>query len=149
IPISEFSLGNTLIVSGAVGLSAGLVLIGLAAAVSQLTQIAAALRPRAGVRPLRLPDAVEPAAPVRAQAKLAPAEEPVADPVAEPASDLSSTAIERLRSSLGRPERKGAAEGEAPDEAVPGAAPAAARTASTGASANGAAGAAAESSKKA
>ena len=150
IPISEFSLGNTLIVSGAVALSAGLVLIGLAAAVSQLTQIAEALRPRAGARPLRLPDSAEPAAPTRAQAKLAPVEEPVAEPVGEPAGDLSTTAIERLRSSLVRPERKGVAEGEAPDEAVPGAAPVAARTASAGASANGAAGAgAAESSKKA
>src|ERR1700735_283529 len=56
IPISEFTLGNTLIVSGTIALSAGLILIGLAAAVGQLTQIAQALRPRAGSRPGRVPE---------------------------------------------------------------------------------------------
>jgi hypothetical protein len=63
IPINEFSLGNTLIVSGTTAVAAGLILIGLAAAVDQLTQIATALRPRAGARPAPQPQAVEPALP--------------------------------------------------------------------------------------
>jgi hypothetical protein len=63
IPINEFSLGNTLIVSGTTAVAAGLILIGLAAAVDQLSQIATALRPRAGARPAPQPQAVEPASP--------------------------------------------------------------------------------------
>ena len=115
IPISEFTLGNTLIVSGTIALSAGLILIGLAAAVGQLTQIAQALRPRAGSRPGRVPEAVEHVAPAGArpvQGKAPILAPPKADlhvpepPAAEPAPDFSATAIERLRSSLGRTERK-------------------------------------------
>jgi hypothetical protein len=63
IPINEFSLGNTLIVSGTTAVAAGLILIGLAAAVDQLAQIATALRPRAGARPAPQPQAAEPALP--------------------------------------------------------------------------------------
>jgi hypothetical protein len=63
IPINEFSLGNTLIVSGTTAVAAGLILIGLAAAVDQLSQIATALRPRAGARPAPQPQAAEPALP--------------------------------------------------------------------------------------
>jgi hypothetical protein len=63
IPINEFSLGNTLIVSGTTTVAAGLILIGLAAAVDQLTQITTALRPRAGARPAPQPQAVEAALP--------------------------------------------------------------------------------------
>jgi hypothetical protein len=134
IPISEFTLGNTLIVSGTIALSAGLILIGLAAAVGQLTQIAQALRPRAGSRPGRAPDAVEqqvaPASTRPVQGKAPILAPPKADlrvpeppvrvpdpPVAEPVPDFSATAIERLRSSLGRADRKA---GEAADaEEVP------------------------------
>src|SRR5712671_5399129 len=50
IPINEFNLGNTLIVSGTIASAAGMILIGLAAAVDQLTQIVQALRPRAAAR---------------------------------------------------------------------------------------------------
>jgi hypothetical protein len=63
IPINEFTLGNTLIVSGTTAVAAGLILIGLAAAVDQLSQIATALRPRAGARPAPQPQAAEPALP--------------------------------------------------------------------------------------
>jgi hypothetical protein len=63
IPINEFSLGNTLIVSGTTAVAAGLILIGLAAAVDQLSQIATALRPRAGARAASQPQAAEPALP--------------------------------------------------------------------------------------
>src|SRR2546421_7483428 len=51
IRISEFSLGHTLIVTGTTALSSGLVVIGVAAAISKLAQIAEALGLR-GVRPV-------------------------------------------------------------------------------------------------
>src|SRR6202043_3329643 len=51
IPINEFNLGYTLIVSGTTAFAGGLILIGLAAAVDQLNQIALGLRPRAAARP--------------------------------------------------------------------------------------------------
>jgi len=93
IPINEFNLGNTLIVSGTIAAAAGLILIGFYAAVDQLTQIAKALRPRAGARPqaAELPPAAEralPAAarpgqfPLPAQAQ-APGQAPVQAPAAQ------------------------------------------------------------------
>jgi hypothetical protein len=136
IPINEFNLGNTMIVAGTTAASAGLILIGLAAMVDQLTGIAAALRPRAGARPAPQPQAIEqgfPAAvrpgqpPVPAPAPVpgslkppmsAPPRAPVfAKPKAEgrpgepapadTAPEVSFSAIERLRSSLARADRKG------------------------------------------
>jgi hypothetical protein len=150
IPINEFNLGNTLIVAGTIAISAGLILIGLAAAVDQLTQILVALRPRAGARPALQPQAAEPAAPagVRSAPVSARAVEPAPVPIppkapmpapprpavfaqpraedrgpepapAESAPEASFSAIERLRSSLGRPERK-ASEADSDDaEDVP------------------------------
>jgi hypothetical protein len=135
IPINEFNLGNTLIVAGTIAISAGLILIGLAAAVDQLTQIVVALRPRAGARPALQPQAAEAAAPASVRPAPAPGQIPDQAPVpvparapmpaaprqpvfaqarpddraAEPAPAESApgfSAIERLRSSLGRPERK-------------------------------------------
>ena len=53
IPINEFSLGNTLIIAGTIGLSAGLILIGLAAALRRLNRIADALAARPVPRALR------------------------------------------------------------------------------------------------
>ncbi len=128
IPINEFNLGNTMIVAGTTAAVAGFILIGLAAAVDQLTQIANALRPRAGARPVLQPaQATEPPAPetVRPVPLAAPASVKPAMPVpprnpvfarklegraSEPASpeaepEVSFSAIERLRSSLGRPDR--------------------------------------------
>jgi hypothetical protein len=144
IPINEFNLGNTMIVAGTTATAAGLILIGLAAAVEQLTRIAAALRPRAGVRPVQQPLAEPglaaairaptpqfpvqhpvPAAPPPIQPPVPPAGQvksplppmpprgPSAKPrseehVEEPAApDLPFTAIERLRATMGRTERKG------------------------------------------
>jgi hypothetical protein len=137
IPINEFNLGNTLIVSGTIAFAAGLILIGLAAAVDQLTQICNALRPRSGLRPAAQPQAAQPQAaeqalpaairpspaPVQAPAPAKPPmppppprgpifakpkpEDRVPEPAAEdPAPAVSSSAIERLRSSLMRPDRK-------------------------------------------
>ena len=58
IPVKEFSFGDTLIGSGAIGVVGGLILIGLGAAVAQLQRIAEFL----GARPLaRAGQPVEPA----------------------------------------------------------------------------------------
>ncbi len=55
IPINAFSLGNTLIIAGAIGIAGGLILIGLAAAVRQLNRIAETLKASArAVRPADL-----------------------------------------------------------------------------------------------
>jgi hypothetical protein len=128
IPINEFNLGYTLIVAGTTTAAAGCILIGLAAAVDQLTQIANALRPRSGSRPVLQPAQVsEPPLPEMANPVLMPAPAPVkpAMPVpprnpvfarkleerasepapAEAKPEVSVSAIERLRSSLGRPDR--------------------------------------------
>jgi len=158
IPINEFNLGNTMIVAGTTAVAGGLILIGLAAAVDQLTQIAKALRPRAGARPGPQPQAV--AVPVPGQVKLpmpAPPSGPVfarpktEERVGEPAPaqsepQLSPSAIERLRSSLARADRKAGdvASGEGvPDSGVPAqAAPAAStpdRNTAANAGSNGAA----------
>jgi hypothetical protein len=65
IPINEFSLGNTLIIAGTTALMGGLIVIGLALALRQLSNLAAALNARpvagapAGARPM--PEATEPA----------------------------------------------------------------------------------------
>src|SRR5258708_2196705 len=80
IPINEFSLGNTLIVAGTTLVAAGWVLVGLAAAVDQLSQIAKALRPRAGARPALQPQATEQAIPVAAR----PAPPPLQPPAYAP-----------------------------------------------------------------
>jgi hypothetical protein len=82
IPINEFNLGNTLIVAGTTAAAAGLILIGLAAAVDQLTQIAKALRPRAGARPTLQP-AGEPA-PAGARPGQVPVQAPARPPVQAP-----------------------------------------------------------------
>jgi hypothetical protein len=50
IPINEFSFGNTMILSGTVAVTGGLVLIGIAAAVRELRRIADALPTRASTR---------------------------------------------------------------------------------------------------
>jgi hypothetical protein len=120
ISISETNLGNALIIAGTTTFSAGLLLIGLAAAVVQLNQIARALRPRAAARPPRPGELTESGSIPVATLRQPPAP-PMRGPVppkpaaAEPAPQVSASAIERLRSSLGRSDRKaaGAPEGEA------------------------------------
>ena len=61
IPVKEFSVGNTLILSGTLGVCSGLILFGLAAVLSELKIISHRLRQRtaleADVRPLQLPGA--------------------------------------------------------------------------------------------
>jgi len=135
IPINEFNLGGTMIIAGTIAVAGGFVLIGLSAAVDQLTQIAKALRPRAGNRPAvqpaeqAFPGATRPAPspvqvpmPAAGPGPLKPAmpapprppvfanpkaEERASEPASpEPAPEASFSAIERLRSSLGRADRK-------------------------------------------
>jgi hypothetical protein len=135
ISINETNLGNALIIAGTTSFCAGLLLIGLAAAVVQLNQIARALRPRAGARPPRPGELTEhgsiPAAALRQPpVPAAPPAPPMRSPVppkpkieerippataAEPAPQVSASATERLRFSLGRGDRKAASakEGEA------------------------------------
>jgi hypothetical protein len=137
IPINEFNLGSTMIIAGTTAVAGGLILVGIAFAVDQLTQIAQALRPRAGSRPaiqpveqafpsatrpgpspvqvpipvpaaspspVKPPMPAPPRAPVFANPK---AEERLSEPASpESAPEVSFSAIERLRSSLGRTDRK-------------------------------------------
>lgn len=63
IPINEFSLGNTLIIAGTTAFAAGLVLIGLAAAVRELRRIAGALPAQQAARAIRQGEPVESSAP--------------------------------------------------------------------------------------
>src|SRR5437868_14862622 len=71
IPINAFSLGNTLIISGTIAAASGLVLIGLAAVLSQLRRIAEALKSRAPVRAAEMTETVTHSAP-RIVPELAP-----------------------------------------------------------------------------
>jgi hypothetical protein len=121
VPNIGTDFGHTLIVAGATGLTGGLILFGLAAAVGQLTRIAEGLRARA--RSARSPEAPLPPRPEALQPRpepIPPRAEPVAPrpdmvpyaPRAAPEprlsgtpSDMSSSAIERLRSALPRPDR--------------------------------------------
>jgi hypothetical protein len=177
IPINEFNLGNTMIVAGTTAAVGGLILIGLAAAVDQLTQIADALRGRAPARPVSQPQAAEPVSsgvvrpPVQAPAPMpAPAQvrppmpPPPRSPVfarpkveerasgpepEESASEGSFSAIERLRSSVTRADRRPGDSADAEDDPYPAAAPA--QAAPAGPRTNGAApvGGAGDSVKKA
>jgi hypothetical protein len=157
IPINEFNLGNALIIAGTTLIAAGLILVGLAAAVHQLGEIALALRPRAPARPATQPQAAEPAAQVAVRPLQAPVPAPVQAPPpgpvrppvpprapafarpraeehagrtapAESEPEAPFSAIERLRSSLTRADRRPSEEVEdAPDTAyVPGVPPPAA-----------------------
>jgi hypothetical protein len=68
IPINEFSLGNTLIIAGTTALMGGLIVVGLALALRQLSNLAAALNARqvgahAPAGTGRISDVPEPVAP--------------------------------------------------------------------------------------
>jgi hypothetical protein len=133
IPINEFTLGTTLLLTGTTGLTGGLILIGLGAVVSELGRLGNALKARAPARPIAR--GVEPAEPAlagsgqgalpRSQAALgrppaesdrsggqrpraeAPTREPPASQqtAAADEGDVSASAMERLRSTIPRGER--------------------------------------------
>ena len=128
IRINEFSLGHTLILTGTTALSCGLVVIGLAAAISKLAQIAEA-RELPGLRPVQPAEApaeqqprlqtplprplevrpearsMEPTAAELRAVDPRPTEPPPIEtrPAADATLDVSASAIERLRSSIARP----------------------------------------------
>lgn len=120
IPNNEFGLGNTLIIAGTTAFGAGLVLIGLAAAVGQLTRIAEALRSRPVARPARPAETMaEPMtvemprpAPTLVPQPLPPAVEPQPReagpperiPTADSTVEASASALERLRANMSRPD---------------------------------------------
>src|SRR5215468_10990338 len=121
IPINELVPGQTLIIAGATAIVGGPLLIGLAAAVNQLSQIAEGLKTRPAMRPPRpavataKPDEEDAPAPRRMEFPSEPRQRelrlgdtrpelrPVEAAPAPPADDLGASAIERLRSSIGRP----------------------------------------------
>ncbi len=109
-PINDFNADKPWIIAGTTALIGGLVLVGLSAAVQQLTRIADALRMRPVPRPTRPADGLEPG--LRPAAAKMPAPQPAGDPrmenrpLADSGLDVSASAIERLRSSMTRPERK-------------------------------------------
>jgi hypothetical protein len=131
IPIKELSLGGTLILAGAFAVVGGLVLVGLAAVVTELARVTAALKrsqlsaQTAPARAARIELPAPPAEvvarePVKEVVNVEPAPAPVPVPAAAvaagPAVEVSASAIERLRSSIPRPDK---AVPEAEEETVP------------------------------
>src|SRR5579864_7350078 len=81
ISINDTPLGSALIVAGTTAFSAGLILIGIAAAVGQLNEIARVLRgSRVPARPGRPPELSEPSALPAAAVRVAPQPAPARSP---------------------------------------------------------------------
>ncbi|HZO44307.1 MAG TPA: hypothetical protein VFB68_00350 [Xanthobacteraceae bacterium] len=132
IPIKELSLGGTAILAGAFAVVGGLLLVGLSAVVTELARVTAALKgsqvpaQAATARAARIELPAPPAEVVAREPvkevvneEPAPASVPVPAAAASPspaAVEVSASAIERLRSSIPRPD-KGVLEAE--EEAVP------------------------------
>jgi hypothetical protein len=137
IPINEFTLGTTLMMTGSTALIGGLILIGLGAVVAELARVSDALKGRAGARPaergaetseptVAVAPGMVPAGPSMAagatpamglgarppqRAREARSAGSAARPVsaaAPSAVDVSAAAIERLRATIPRGERPGA-----------------------------------------
>jgi len=113
VPVSDSPLGQTLITTGAIALVGGPMLVGVAAAVTQLSAIAEALRVRPAAQIPRLTDARQPAdgqrRPEALEAGPRPPDprppEPRPEPTPAAAIEVSGSALERLRSSMVRPDR--------------------------------------------
>jgi hypothetical protein len=114
IPIKELSFGPTLILAGAFAIVGGLVLIGLSAVVAELTRIRVALKtslqtPQVAVAPAARSEVVAPPAEAvaREPVKGSVRETGPAPVVAAPSPDeeVSASAVERLRSSIPRPDK--------------------------------------------
>ena len=83
IPVKEFSFGDTLIVSGTVSLVGGLIVVGLAAAVSQLQRLSEMVGARPLSRSGRPVDVLEASRGSRAPFPPKPKSEPARSPVSE------------------------------------------------------------------
>jgi hypothetical protein len=84
IPINAFSLGNTLILTGAIAVATGLLLIAMAIAVGQLKRIAEALNARALSRGASVPESVEALVPQAGRMAPAPVVPPSPVPMRAP-----------------------------------------------------------------
>ena len=128
IPISGLAIGQTLLVTGAIALVGGPILIGLGIAIALLGKIAEGLKGRPASRTGRVAAAVQRAEEVFPDPRLAEVRPPEArlvqprvdeppliepglaeplpaDPVRAANSTVAGSAIERLRATMGRPER--------------------------------------------
>src|SRR5215510_6315527 len=119
VPAGDSALGQTWIMTGALAAVGGPMLIGFGAVVTQLNAIADALRVRPATQIPRLTDARQPpevqrrpeveASPLRAPDPRPPEprlpEPPPAEPAPAAVIDVSGSALERLRSSMARPDR--------------------------------------------
>src|SRR5262245_64064426 len=87
IPINEFTLGTTLIITGVTGLTGGLILIGLSAVVSELGRVGDALKTRPVARPAaRAAEPVDAPAPATPSMVAVPPPPAAAGPRPSPAS---------------------------------------------------------------
>jgi len=84
IPINEFTLGTTLIITGTTALTGGLILIGLSAVVTELGRVAEGLKSRAprGAGAARAAEAQDPILQPPTQAATQPASQPMLPPMA-------------------------------------------------------------------
>jgi len=110
IPTSESAVGQTLIIAGVTALAGGPLTIGLAVVLSRLAAIAESVKaePTDGRMPANAKRRAELATPETRllEPRLPEARMPDARPEPAPASiDVSALAIERLRSSMPRPDR--------------------------------------------
>jgi hypothetical protein len=121
IPIRELSLGPTLLLAGAFAFVGGLLLVGLSAVVAELARVRALLKssqPQTQTAPARAARAEVPAPPAESVAR-EPVKEVVNEPepavptpapvpaaaAATPPVEVSASAIERLRTSIPRPDK--------------------------------------------
>ena len=112
-PAGDSALGQTLMMTGALGAVGGPMLMGIGAVVTQLSTIAEALRVRPAAQITRLTDARQPSdVHRRPEAEAAPrppdprpSEPQPAEPPPAAAIEVSGSALERLRSSAVRPDR--------------------------------------------
>jgi hypothetical protein len=108
ISINTLPFGSTLILAGTTAAVGGLLMIGLAAAVAELTQIVKAARMRPSPAPTRAAEptlAVQPVPEAAARDVAAPEPhrlEPQQAPTSPPDVNVSAFAIERLRSTIPR-----------------------------------------------
>jgi hypothetical protein len=94
IPINEFTLGTTLIITGTTALTGGLILIGLSAVVTELGRVAEGLKTRAGrgAAATRAAEAQEPILQPPTQPAISPASQPIMPPAAPAAPGIAPPA---------------------------------------------------------